>query len=183
MSVRLLAASKRMCNSFRTGGPTYNLPGKQTGLSHGLPLCSEVVRPVLLSSSCSRCRSEPLRWGHCVCWSLLSWPLWMPSCWSACPPDFSRVTRLYPPPVSGILSFLFSSCAEPVPSSLASLTALCSAHLPYILTLLFTINVLHLPAATSLTTIMMIITVIRAGESAISGGNYRIQSLSILTVS
>lgn len=35
-------------------------------------------------------------------------------CQSACPPDLSRVTRLYHPPVSGILSFLFSSCAEPV---------------------------------------------------------------------
>lgn len=108
---------ERMCYSSSAGGGEewmYNLSGTQSGLSHGLPLCSEAVWPALVSSSNSRYSSLPLSGAHCVSVSPLSRPPWMSCCQSACPPDLSRVTRLYHPPVSGILSFLFSSCAEPV---------------------------------------------------------------------
>lgn len=84
----------------------YNLSGTQSGLSHGLPLCSEAVRACtrLFFEQSLQLPAPPL----CLCRGLCG------SCHSACPPDLSRVTRLHPPPVSGILSFLFSSCAQPV---------------------------------------------------------------------
>lgn len=96
-----------MCYSSSAGGGravVYNLSGTQSGLSHGLPLCSEAVR------ACARLFFEPQLPAPllCLCRGLCG------SCHSACPPDLSRVTLLHPPPVSGILSFLFSSCAQPV---------------------------------------------------------------------
>lgn len=77
--------------------------------------------------------------------------LWMSSCQSACPPGLSRATLICPPPVSGILSFLFSSRAEPVLQSVNSAgpkasAARCAA-------------TVRQPAATSLTAIMVIIRV------------------------
>lgn len=160
----------------------YNLTGTQSGLSHGLPLCSKAVWPAIVSSSNSQYSSLPLCWAQCVCLSLLSWPLWMSSCQCACPTSLSRVTRLYPPPVSGILSFLFSSWGEPLLLPLLKLpgSTLLDVSALFFLLLLLKIAALHLVAATSLTTIMMIIMIISAGESGVADSNYMMQSMLIL---
>lgn len=44
----------RMCYSSLVEGGVYNLCGTQSGLSHGLPLCSEAVWPAPVSSSRSQ---------------------------------------------------------------------------------------------------------------------------------
>lgn len=45
---------RRMCYSSLVEGGVYNLCGTQSGLSHGLPLCSDAVWPAPVSSSRSQ---------------------------------------------------------------------------------------------------------------------------------
>lgn len=93
--------------------------------------------------------------------------LCMSSCQSACPPGLSRVTLIYPPPVSGILSFLFSRCPEPVLQPVVNSTDSNVSAVRYVV-------ILRQPAATSLTVIMVIIRVIALVSQGLCHANYGI---------
>lgn len=110
--LRLWGCRERMCYSSSTGGWSIISVEHRVAFHMDFPSGLRLFvqyESLLRTVNTALCLSAG---PFCVCWVPLS-GLLLP-CQPACPPAPSRVTRLYPPPVSGIFSFLFSCCAEPV---------------------------------------------------------------------